>query len=242
MWQVVRVLFCPLQRAWALLAIQSKESVPRPTDEPQSHAPGPDQDRVLLIGSGAATGWGVRTHDLALPGALARALPPQTGRGADVQASANPVGSITDGLRELGDIDLSDYHAVVVVMGVNDAIGLLSPKTWQVELARILSHIAEHADGYARVYLLGIQPIRTIPAFDNVVFGTIANWHATTLNRVSARHCAATPSATFVPMTGRAFVVGGRYSTSTDYQKWGEFLATEMAAGLTETSLNRRRA
>ena len=46
----------------------------RPVDEPVSHAPGLDPDRVLLIGNGLAVGWGVLIHDLALPGFLSRAL------------------------------------------------------------------------------------------------------------------------------------------------------------------------
>ncbi|WP_166791775.1 GDSL-type esterase/lipase family protein [Cryobacterium frigoriphilum] len=230
----------PLVRAWAALAFEGKDSVPRPTDRPRSHAPGPDPDSVLVFGSGPASGWGVRTHDLAIPGSLARALAAHTGRGADVDLNSNPLGRITDGFHDLVGIDLSGFDAVIVTLGVNDAVELVSPKIWQFELARILTHISEHTPPHTRIYLLGIQPIRTIPVFDNRFFGTLADRHATALNKLTEARCAMMPRTTFVPLTGRPFIVAGRYRTSTDYHQWGEFLATEMAANLTATSLSRR--
>lgn len=229
----------PLVRGWAGLALQGKDTVPRPTDRPHSHSPGPDHDSVLVFGSGPAAGWGVRTHDLALPGSLARALSLRTGRGADVNVSASPLGSIRSGFHDVAGLDLSGYHAVVVALGVNDAIDFIPPKVWRAELARILTHIAEHTGPHTRIYMLGIQPIRTIPVFDNRFFGSLANWHATTLNKVTVAQCARTPRTTYVPLTGRSFIVAGRYRTSTDYQQWGDFLAEEMAAELTATSLSR---
>jgi hypothetical protein len=238
--EFVRVVASPLQRAWAGLALQRSESVPRPTDQPQSFAAGPDHDRVLVFGSGPAAGWGVRTHDLALPGALARALHVQTGRGADVCVAANPAGSITHGRRALGSVDVTGYDAIIVVLGVTDAVELRSPTIWRTELTQILKNISDRSDDRTQIYVLGIQPIRTIPVFNTVIFGTLADRHATTLNRLTERLCAATPHTTFVPLTGRSFIVSGRYRTSTDYQRWGESLATDMAAGLTETSRSRR--
>ncbi|MFC5928957.1 SGNH/GDSL hydrolase family protein [Cryobacterium melibiosiphilum] len=237
--EVLRFILAPLIRAWAGLALQTQGTVPRPTDHPHSHATGPDHDRVLVFGSGPATGWGVRTHDLALPGSLARALSVTTGRGADVSVAASPLGSIRQGFHDVAEIDLSAYHAVVVALGVNDAIDFIPPTVWRSELARILTHISEHTGPQTHIYMLGIQPIRTIPVFDNRLFGGLANWHAAGLNRVTSDQCSRTPRTTFVPLTGRSFIVAGRYRTSTDYQQWGEFLATEMADDLTATSLIR---
>lgn len=235
-----RLLLAPVVRVWAGLALQNKDTVPRPTDNPHSHAAGPDHDSVLVFGSGPATGWGVRTHDLALPGSLARALSSVTGRGADVNVAASPLGSIRQGYQDVAELDLSGYHAIVLALGVNDAIDLISPAVWRTELARILTHIAAHTAPHTRIYMLGIQPIRTIPVFDNRLFGAIANHHAAALNKVTMKLCALTPRTAFVPLTGRSFIVAGRYSTSTDYHKWGEFLAGEMAADLTAKSLTRR--
>ena len=118
--------------------------------------------------------------------------------------------------------------------------GVCAPTIWRTELARILNHISDTADHRTRIYVLGIQPIRAIPVFNTAIFETLADRHATTLNRHSEGLCASTPHTTFVPLTGRFFTVSARYRTSSDCQKWVESLATEMAAGLTATSLSRR--
>ena len=62
----IRGALVPVLRVWAAVSERAFEAIPRPADAPQAHSAGIDSDRVLLLGSGPAVGWGVFSHDLAL--------------------------------------------------------------------------------------------------------------------------------------------------------------------------------
>jgi hypothetical protein len=64
----------------------------RPLDGRQGSVAGRRPLRVLLIGSGPVVGWGVGSHDLALPGAVARSLAAAPHRGAGVEVVAQTAG------------------------------------------------------------------------------------------------------------------------------------------------------
>jgi hypothetical protein len=64
----------PAARLWKWGRQSELRYVPRPGGRSQVHSAGVDPDRVLLMGSGMAVGWGVTSHDVGLGGALARAL------------------------------------------------------------------------------------------------------------------------------------------------------------------------
>ncbi|WP_336493072.1 hypothetical protein, partial [Methylobacterium nigriterrae] len=87
-------------------------------------------------------GWGVTTHGLALPGFLARALTSLTGRGTDVDVVASPDKRLKNALRELQALPLWRYDAIVVVLGVNEALELASLKKWRRNLSSTLSTLA----------------------------------------------------------------------------------------------------
>ncbi|SEN96319.1 SGNH/GDSL hydrolase family protein [Cryobacterium sp. TMT1-3] len=226
-----RLLIVGIMRAWMGFIRQDSASIPRPTDLPQAHSPGGDSDRVLIVGGGPASGWGVSSHDLALPGSLARALSARTGRGADVTLAADPFGI----LEKLPDLlighDLSQVHAVVIFVGVNDAVNLTSEKSWEQNMGLLLRALERETLDGTYVYVMDIQPIRTIPAFDSLL-GSVANAHARHLTVRTERVCRAVPRSVYLPLTENAFLVFGRYQNSTDYRLWGEFLAAEMAERL----------
>ena len=111
----VRVVAAPLTRC--LLALQQTTDLPapRPYDEPQAYVEGPDLNRVLIFGSGPAVGWGVLTHEIALPGSLARALKLRTGRGVRIELIADTRITVRTALPILRTMDLSEFDEVVVV-------------------------------------------------------------------------------------------------------------------------------
>ena len=94
----------PTMRAWALAAERESTNIPMPTDAPQAHAAGVDSDRILIFDSGPAVGRGVMSHDLALPGAPARAVSARTGRGVDVDLVARTRMPAGTALTELDDL------------------------------------------------------------------------------------------------------------------------------------------
>ncbi|TFC66592.1 GAF domain-containing protein [Cryobacterium sp. TMT2-4] len=207
------------------------DDIPRPRDTPQAHSPGTDSDRVLLFGSGPAVGWGVLSHDVALPGSLARALSTRTGRGTDVDVIPNPLVTIRTSQAERDGLGLWRYDAVVVSLGTTDAVTLLSALVWQRELSALLDRIRHESSLGTRIFVLGVQPIRSIAAFDSGL-GSVAEKHARSLDEASAAICAGQERRCFVPMAATLASTPGRVRTAAQYVQWANLLADKMAPPL----------
>lgn len=223
--------------AWAYLSTQGGNTSPRPLDAPEAHSPGLDSERILIFGTGLAAGWGVSSHDLALPGALARALSARTRRGTDVRLVASPRGLLRTAKTQLAQVDLRRLNAVVVIYGVDDAIHFTSETAWRRDLTRLLHHLEQQTSDDTYVYVHGIQSIRSIPIFDSVG-GSIANLHARALNRITKHICQTIPRSIYVPLHNAPFLDSARLRSSTDYRNWGESLSIPMAGRLTRVEQN----
>ena len=164
-------------------------TTPRPDDAPSAHAPGTDPDRVLVFGNGPAVGWGVRSHDLALPGHLARRLSALTGRGADVDALADPHVTVATAHELAASRPLRGYDAVVVVLGMSDALQLLPGHRWSSHLCALLSQLEQATDPSCHLLVVGIQPPSSVQKF-GAARGGAADQQAGVLNRLSADLCA----------------------------------------------------
>ena len=182
-------------------------TTPRPDDAPSAHAPGTDPDRVLVFGNGPAVGWGVRSHDLALPGHLARRLSALTGRGADVDALADPHVTVATAHELAASRPLRGYDAVVVVLGMSDALQLLPGHRWSSHLCALLSQLEQATDPSCHLLVVGIQPPSSVQKF-GAARGGAADQQAGVLNRLSADLCAGRERLHFllppVPSTGSA--------------------------------------
>ncbi len=231
MHELIRWLLAPSVRAWARTAEREFTNIPIPTDAPQAHAAGIDSDRVLILGSGPAVGRGVMSHDLALPGALARAVSARTGRGVDVDVIASSRMTAGTALAALGAVRLTRFDAVVLTLGVNESVTLVSEKVWRLELTRVILQLIRSSAGSTRVFVAGVQPIRSIPIFDSRL-GSLADRHADALNRATAEICAAIPRATFVAFEGAPLPEAGRYRSPDVFTHWAGLLAAEMVPAL----------
>ena len=238
--QLLRWALVPLMRAWSAAVTRDYDGIPRPRDLPQAHSPGTDSDRVLIFGSGPAVGWGVLSHDVALPGSLARALTTRTGRGTDVDVIPNPLVTIRTSHAELDGLGLWRYDAVVVSIGTSDAVTLLSPLVWRRELSALLDRIRLESSLTTRIFVLGVQPIRSITAFDSGL-GSVAERHARRLNESSVAICAGQERSFFVPMTAGLTSTPGRVRTAAHYAQWADLLADEMAPPLNSEHLGTTR-
>jgi hypothetical protein len=180
-------------------------TTPRPDDAPSAHAPGTDPDRVLVFGNGPAVGWGVRSHDLALPGHLARRLSALTGRGADVDALADPGVTVATAHELAGSRSLRGYDAVVVVLGMSDALQLLPGHRWTAQLCALLSQLEQGTDPSCHLLVVGIQPPSSVQKF-GASSGGATDHHADLLNGLTADLCAGRERVHFllppVPATG----------------------------------------
>jgi lysophospholipase L1-like esterase len=231
MGNVPRWVSAPVLRAWVASKTGEVDRLPRPRDAPESHSIGFNSDRVLIFGGGPAVGWGVLSHEIALPGTLGRALSRRTGRGADVHVAAVPrlkVGSAAD---ELSGIKLHRYDALVVTLGVNDAGALTSLSSWRRDLTSTLRMIARQSSPVSRIFVAGVHPIRSIPVY-NSPLGSIADAHARKMNTISAEVCTLMPRATYVPLTAPEERSALRFRDAMSYRHWGEELAEHMAPQL----------
>ena len=226
----MRWAMVPVMRAWAAGAGEGLGNVPRPTDAPHAHSPGTDSDRILIFGSGPAVGWGVLSHDLALPGSLARALSARSRRGVDVDVVFSPQTTAHSAAPEISGLLLRRYDAIVVTLGGNDALTLTSVRAWRRDLARLLRLLEETSAPSTRIFMLGIQPVRSFPAFDSPL-GSVADRHASILNEATAHLCTTLPRTSFVPLTVPV-ASPDRFRTGADYRHWAGLVADAMVPPL----------
>ncbi len=219
-------------RSWDDSLDLARTRIPRPTDMPQAHARGPNSDRVLIFGAGPAVGWGVGSHDLALPGFLARGLAARTGRGSVVDVVADPDIDIETAPAALRELKLSRYDAVVVILGVGAALKMTSPTAWRQGLANVLDEIARASGSSTQMFVTGIPPIRSISIFDSPL-GEVADRRAKQLSAVAASVCAGLQQATFVPLTVNVRVKpeSHRYwhRAPEEFSYWADLLGVAMA-------------
>lgn len=232
-----RVLY-PVLRAFApmllLRAELSTERLPRPSDEPRGYAPGPDPDRVLLLGSGPAMGYGVLSHELALPGHLARQISAITGRGLTVDVVADGDTIMQTTVDSLGTVNLARYDAIVLTVGVNDALRNTPVREWRRQLTEVLDYTTSRMQSDGHTFLLAIQPIRTIRAFNNLT-GLFPELHGRLLNREAIKICAALPRVSFIPFEPRTEATE-RYRSSSAYGKWAELIVPSIVEALQQAS------
>jgi lysophospholipase L1-like esterase len=155
--------------AWYAFQLLERANEPKPRDSPEIRSGDPSADRVLLLGNGPCHGWGVLTHQLGLPGQLSRALRSRTGRACDVDYVGAESMNVRSARAWLGDRDLESYDAVVIVVGVNDAIRHTPVATWRSALTELIASITPRLRPDAKLHLVGMPPIRSIAGYDNLV-------------------------------------------------------------------------
>lgn len=227
---LLNVAMLPAMRLWAAAQKRSVSQLPRPMDAPQVHSPGSDSDRVLLFGAGPAIGYGVSSHDLALPGSLARALTARTGRGADVDVMSDPSDSIRGARARLQDVKLWRYDAIVVSLGVLDSFNATSEAVWRRDVTDLLEFLTRESSRSTRIFLLGVQSIRSIPMY-NSPFGAFAERQAHALNALTEEICRGIPRTEFVRVT-TGYAERTRGQGGSIYRLWADELAGAMVSTL----------
>jgi len=231
--RIVYPLIRPIMRLFHFRLDRRLSQLPKPVDSPHVHAPGNDPDRVLLFGSGPAVGYGVLSNDLALPGQLARQLSAITGRGADFDVVADPEVTIQGSVALLQQHNLWRYDAILLTIGVNNALLLTSVKVWRSAIRELLRHVSEHVPLSTRVLVVAVPPIRAMDALTTVPTW-IADQHSAVLNRETRRIVANYPRITFVPFSPVSMSDDIRFRSAVTYQQWATLIVTPLAQLLTE--------
>ncbi|CAN5180325.1 hypothetical protein BH11ACT5_BH11ACT5_01000 [soil metagenome] len=221
----------PMARLWLATSAQSWRHLPTPSDPPQVHAPGSDSDRVLLLGSGIAVGYGVMSHDLALGGFLARELSTQTNRGASVDIVGRSDLSPASTRAILSGLDLSRFDALVLTLGGLESLTLMPQALWRRQFRSLLEELHEVAPASLTVFVVetGAPLLAGLPR----IVGRLV-WRAMSrINAATAELCAEFDNTTFVafaPAQGDVSTLTGR----TTYRGWAELIAPAVARVLDE--------
>lgn len=208
----------PVMRGWYQKILFATGSLPSPVDEPTVATPGGDPDRILLIGNGPAFGWGVTSHELSLTGQLAREASRGTGRPARVHFIGHEMMNVASAARWLGDHDLGQYDAIVVMIGLNDAARLTPVDAWQKDMTALLDALCRRSKWSAKIIVAGIQPVRSIAAFDSFL-GKLADRHAARLNAVTVEVVDGRDDTSFYPLHPVVFEEGRPFGSASTYRQ-----------------------
>lgn len=178
--QPVDLLRWPM-RLWYRMSLSHSDTIPAPRDDPYWSDGAAEADRILLLGNGSCHGWGVTTHDLALTGQLGRQVARRTGRGCEVDYVGSETMTVDTAERELVASPRRDYDAVVVILGINDAVRLTSPARWAQRMRSLLERLERELPPSAAIVLGDVPPLRSLGGYDNAI-GRLAQPRADELN------------------------------------------------------------
>lgn len=229
---IVDLLARPFMRLACITAATTWRNIPRPRGSASAHASGIDPLRVLIIGCGPAAGFGVLTHDLALPGGIARQLSTETGRGVDVDLLVSAELTTRDAYIRLDETMLGRYDAVIVMLGLVEALTVAPAEQWRKDMSALLTLLEYEGAPHLRTFVLSVPPVperrllRLLPA-------RIANRHGRTLNAELPRACEGHPRASLLAFPPEPTWEQSRFRGPETYRAWARAIVAPIAAELT---------
>ncbi|MBW4042575.1 MAG: hypothetical protein HIU86_10685 [Acidobacteria bacterium] len=220
-------------RLWYAKNLAAGGTFPYARDEPTARFGEGPADHVLLIGNGPAHGWGVSSHRLALCGQLAEALAKATERAVQVDYVGAELMSSASAVAWLGDRDLSGYDAVVIVMGMNDAVRLTAVKAWERNLQGLLEHVRSGLRHDAPIVVAGIQSVATVPHYQGPI-ALLGQRRADAMNASTVRIVAATSGCAYAPLDAPELEPDRPYGSVVTYRAWADTLSASTAPLLDE--------
>ena len=193
-------------------------NLPHPADDPRAHASGGDALRILVIGAGPTKGWGVRSNALALPGQLARRVAQQTGRGVDVDLVATDELPSTADLTRTGGSEFDRYDAVVLTLGMADALQRGCPDDPGSSLERTVKSIRGSNRGIP-VVIAGVTPPALLTGVTRSLHRAAVRF-AARLDGAGQTLADTTDGIAFVPLLVSAIPQHGGTSAEI-YARWG---------------------
>jgi len=229
------LLAWPIIQFWLAATPQVWQKLQLPVDEPRAEAVGPDPDRILLLGPGKSSGYGVHTHQLGLGGHLAREVAALTQRGCSVDIVSDPEMSASDAAVVIGWARLERYDALVLTLGARDSLKLRSVLNWRRSISSVFDTISELSGGALHTFVLGIAPVDAFISLPAPMIRVI-NRNIVHLNRITELLCSSRDRFSYVPVThpqpsGLATLESGTYS------HWASELAPRIAHHLSAVTV-----
>ncbi|HEV7957379.1 MAG: putative diguanylate cyclase [Microbacteriaceae bacterium] len=227
-WPTAKALLRPYIRARFAGSKFGWSDIPAPTDAPRVFSPGADPDNILLIGDGPAMGFGVTSHNIALPGHIARQLSSLTGRGACVHVVADEGLDVRNVEARFAAGQPERCDAVVVMLGVSDSMRLTALRTWREYLHRFIRRVNRDAPGGVQVVLVAIAPISRMPILRGRS-AFYARQHAVLLNRELRTAASGYANVAYLPFAPPSEPDPDRYRSSSTYRKWATHITPTVA-------------
>lgn len=225
---LVDIAALPAMLAWVAHIRGNTLALPRPRGDPRVHSPGTDPDRILVIGGGAAVGWGALNYDLSLAGVLARGISAHTDRGVDAEIIARAGMTAKSAIARVEGLKLWRYDAVVTCLGLNESIGLVSIEDWRRNCEALLDLVLRGASAATEVFVLGVPPMSTLPVGPGPMRAR-AQKHANKLDRATAEICERRPRVSFFELKSDDLPSLGDVPARAEYEAWGVDLGERMA-------------
>ncbi|MDH2444596.1 GDSL-type esterase/lipase family protein [Amnibacterium sp. CER49] len=220
-----------LAKLWYLKTFAAGSTAPQPMDAPTYRSPGADPLRVLLLGNGPVHGWGVLTHQLALTGALGRALERGTGRPVDVDLVGEETMSLAAASSWLGERPLEGVDLVVLVAGMNDAVRWTPVDQWRRDLVALLDLLQARCAPAAELVVAGIQPVRSVLPYDSL-YGSFGQRVADRLNTTTREVVGGLERAVYLELSPGRTELGRPLGSPKVYDAWADELAAAAAPAL----------
>jgi hypothetical protein len=219
----------PLVERWHLSSRSSWRSLPVPSGPPVASSEGPDPDRILLFGSGISMGYGMKTHELALAGQIARQVSDITLRGVQVDVVTGEHLTVESALKSLATSRLRELDVIIATPGNLEKLLLMPMPAWRTRIDHLLDHFSANAPASLRVLFVAVPEVSKVVRMPWLL-GKLADRSARNLNRVLEASCAARPYADFVQFrpTERA----GRDGTGRTYAYFASLIAPSVARAL----------
>lgn len=224
-------------RGWWSASKINWDTIPKPSDEPRARVEGPDTDRVLFIGDGPALGFGVASHQLAIPGQLARQVAALTHRGVDLQLVTSPGLSSSNALAAYTSERTGRYDAAVTLLGPTDAVRLTPVVEYRANLEALLQAMV--AGGIPRALVLGIPSFAAMPIVAAIP-ARLAQAHAPLLDAQLRQISESWPGVRYLPFAPPVEPEPDRYRSASTYRAWASLIAPDLAGMLNELARERR--
>lgn len=197
-----------------------------PVDLPVASSGKAGAARVLLVGSGVTTGWGVRTYGLALVGALQRTLQARLGRPVDVEQLSRRGAVVADAVDLIGDRAGEDWDVIVLAFGIGDALRMTSPSEWRRSLELLLAELDDAMPPglLVPIVLAGIPPIGSLALVEDLLVPVIAR-HAQRLDAATTTVAEHNRRAVFAPLPPMAAKSERPQGSPGAYEAWASALA-----------------
>ena len=206
----------------------------RATDEPSARSGAADPVRVLLLGSGITSGWGVHTYGLALVGWLQQILQERLNRPVDVEQVSGVGVTLSEATDLLGDRATEPWDAIVVAFGLSDAMRLTPTREWAQALDRLLARL----DGdmprgvLVPIVIAGMPPTESIGLMTPLA--SIFRRQPERLNVVTRRAVERNRRTVFAPLPAMANSSERPQGSPEAYRAWADVIASHVAARISQ--------